>query len=224
MRVFLSLGGLLLMLLSAQHPVRAVAPASYTGEAPVASQSDEERDKGLQAALANVIIEITGDTAIVARSDVTTAIAKASRYVLQYQYRRGDTDDPTTTQLTLVAQFDRSAVNAMLASLGIGMEGSEAVPIDAVPTEASIWIGGIESADDYARALGYLGKLDLVRDVEPLRARADGMLVHLSLATDLSHFLAAVNAEGTLGVINGSPPVDGVDAGPVDATLALLPP
>ncbi|MGA9421558.1 MAG: DUF2066 domain-containing protein [Rhodanobacteraceae bacterium] len=219
MRTFLPFGGLLLMLLSAQQPVRAVAPASYTGEAPVASQSDEDRDQGLQAALANVIIEITGDTAIVARSDVTRAIARAPRYVLQYQYRRGNTDDPAAMPLTLVAQFDRIAVNAMLASLGIAVAGNEAVPIDAVPTEASIWIGGIQSADDYARALGYLAKLELVRHVQPVRTRADGMLVHLSLATDLSHFLAAVNSDGTLGVISGSPPIDAVDA-----TLVLLPP
>ena len=55
-----------------------------------------------------------------------------------------------------------------------------------------------QSRDDYARVIGYLGKSNLVRGVQPMQARGDGMLLKLSLATDLAHFLDAVGMERTL--------------------------
>jgi len=68
------------------------------------------------------------------------------------------------------------------------------------------------------RVIGYLAKSNLVKSTQPRQARGDGMLVRLSLATDLKHFLDAVSMERQLSVVNGSPPVDGIDA-----TLALGP-
>ncbi|MGA9341985.1 MAG: DUF2066 domain-containing protein [Rhodanobacteraceae bacterium] len=216
-RNLLPLGVLLILLAAALPPARALAPASYTGEAPAASQSEADRDAALKAALAGVVEKIAGDAGIVSRPDVARAIEQAPRYVLQYQYRRDTATDVTAPGLILVAQFDQSAVDSMLASLGIG-EGRAPVPMLATPIDASLWIGGIESADDYARAVGYLDKLEFVRSANPMRVRGDGMLVHVTLTTDLSSFLAALNSDGTLGVVNGSPPLDGVDA-----TLALVP-
>jgi len=193
------------------------APSGYTGEAPVASQSDEDRVEALKAALASVIVERSGDSALPARPDVAKALAQAERYVLQYQYKRGAGDDGGT-RLTLVAQFDSVAVDRLLqrSGAGSGAESERAAAPDA-PAEATVWIGGIRTADDYARTIGYLGRSNFVRSAQPLRARADGMLVKLSLATDLAHFLDAVAMERTLGV-DASAKTDGADA-----VLALLP-
>jgi len=194
------------------------APSTYTGEAPVNSQADAERTEALKTALANVVISVTGDPGVLARSDVASAVGKAERYVLQYRYRRNASDSPDGAKLVLVAEFDSTAVDQMLGRLGLGAPGMVESEVPAVPTDATVWVGGIHSADEYARVLGYLGKSNLVRSVQPTQARGDGMLIRLSLATDLARFLDAVGFERILSVVNASPPVEGVDA-----TLALVP-
>lgn len=209
LRVF----ALVLLLLLAPLAGQA-APSGYTGEAPVASQSDEDRVEALKAALASVVVERSGDSALPARPDVAKALAQAERYVLQYQYKRGSADDGSA-RLILVAQFDSVAVDRLLQRSGAG--GAETAAAPEAPAEATVWIGGIRNADDYARMIGYLGRSNFVRSAQPLRARADGMLVKLSLATDLAHFLDAVAMERTLGV-DASAKTDGADA-----VLALLP-
>ena len=74
-----------------------------------------------------------------------------------------------------------------------------------------------ELANDYARVIGYLGRNNFVRSAQPVAARDDGILVKLSLATDLAKFLEAIGMERTLGIVAASK-ADGIDA-----TLALSP-
>jgi hypothetical protein len=209
----------LAILIFALAPLAAfAAPPTYTGETPVASQSDDERAEALKTALANVVIEQTGDSGALSRSDVASAVAKADRYVLQFRYKPNPNGaDGAGPRWILVAEFDSTAVDEMLQRLGFGTAGGTA-PVEATPSEATVWIGGIRSAEDYARVIAYLGKSNLVRSSQPVQARGEGMLVKLSLATDLKHFLDAVGLERTLSVVSGSPPIDGVDA-----TLALGP-
>ena len=204
------------LLASVALPVRA-GPATYTGEAPVNTQSDEERAEALKTALANVVIAETGDSGVLARSDVAAAVGKAERYVLQFRYKRGAADG-AGPPLILVAEFDSTAVDDMLRRLGLGNDAIGTAPLDATPSEATVWISGIRSAEQYAQVMAYLGKSNLVRGAQPSEVRGDGMLVRLSLATDLRHFIDAVGIERTLAVVNAAPPVDGVDA-----TLALGP-
>ena len=195
------------------------APPTYTGEAPVDSQSDDDRVEALKIALANVIIDQTGDAGVLSRSDVAAQLARADRYMLQFKYRQNPgAADTGAPKLTLSVEFDATAVDKMLQALGLASAGVAGAPIDATPAEVTVWIGGIRSADDYVRVIGYLAKSNLVKSTQPRQARGDGMLVRLSLATDLKHFLDAVSMERQLSVVNGSPPVDGIDA-----TLALGP-
>ena len=182
------------------------APSSYSGSAPVNSQSDDERVAALRTALANVVIEQVGDSAVMARPDVAKAVEKAERYVLQYSYRRNTSGDAA---MTLVAQFDATAVDQMLQRLGLGALAN--VPLaPETPTEATLWIGDIRNADDYARVIGYLGKSNFVKAAQPMQATADGILVRVSLSTDLAHFLDAVAMERTLAA--SSTRADGADA------------
>lgn len=204
--------GLALLLFSS---MAQAAPGTYVGEAPVDSQSDDDRAEALKVALANVIVAQTGDSALPARADVAKALGNAERYVLQYQYRRNSGDD--AARMTLVAQFDSAAVDKLLQRFGVGAAADAAAQAEA-PSEATVWIGGIRNADDYSRVMAYLGKSNFVRGAQPLQARGDGMLVKLSLATDLAHFLEAVRMERTLGVADAATQGEGVDA-----TLALLP-
>lgn len=200
-------------------PMLRAAPPTYTGEAPVDSQSDDDRLEALKIALANVIIDQTGDAGVLSRSDVAAQLAKADRYMLQFKYRQNPgAADTGAPKMTLIVEFDATAVDRMLQGLGLASAGVAGAPIDATPADVTVWIGGIRSADDYARVIGYLAKSNLVKSTQPRQARGDGMLVRLSLATDLKHFLDAVSMERQLSVVNGAPPVDGIDA-----TLALGP-
>jgi len=202
----------------ASPPLRA-APPTYTAEAPVDSQSDDARLEALKIALANVIIDQTGDAGVLSRSDVAAQLAKADRYMLQFKYRQNaGAADTGAPRLTLIAEVDAAAVDKMLQSLNLQSAGVAGAPIDATPTDVSVWICGVRSADDYARVIGYFARSNLVKSTQPKQARGEGMLVKLSLATDLKHFLDAVTIERQLSVVNGSPPVDGIDA-----TLALGP-
>lgn len=209
-----SVFGLVLALLASL--TWATAPATYTGSAPVNSQSDDDRAGALQTALANVVIAQTGDSGVMARPDVAKAVGQAERYVLQYQYKPNSGADDTA-KMTLVAQFDSVAVDKMLSRLDLGGKDDQAA-LSETPSEATVWIGGIRDANDYARVIGYLTRNNFVRSAQPMRAHADGALVKLSLATDLVHFLGAVGMERTLGVDTAAPHVDGVDA-----TLVLAP-
>ena len=139
--------------------------------------------------------------------------------MLQFRYKQNPgAADTGAPKLTLVAEFDAAAVDKMLQGLDLQSAGLGGAPIDATPTDVMVWVGGIRSADDYARVIGYFAKSNLVKATQPKQARGDGMLVKLSLATDLKHFLDAVAIERQLSVVNGAPPVDGIDA-----TLALGP-
>lgn len=182
------------------------APMTYTGTAPVNSQSDDERAGALRTALASVVIEQTADSAVMARADVAKAVEKAERYVLQYSYRRNAVGDAS---LTLEAQFDADAVDRMLQSLGLGRLAGLAPAQDA-PSEATVWIGDIRDADDYGRVIGYLGRNNFVKGVQLLQATADGILVRLSLSTDLAHFVDIAGMERALAAT--STRVDGADA------------
>ena len=199
----------------------AAAPATYSGEAPVTSQSEAERAGALKSALAEVVIRLSNDPGILARGDVARAVADADKYVLQYRYRRDNGIDEAsgaaTTRLVLVAEFDSSAVDRMLAGLGLAGAGA-ATPVDSTPVERQIWISGIRSADDYARGMGYLARQSLVRQAWPLQARGDGILVRLSVAGGLDRWLETVDREGVLRVNSASPPLEGIDA-----TLMLSP-
>ena len=185
----------------------AAAPATYTGTAPVNSQSDADRAGALKTALANVVIEQTGDSGVLARPGVADAIAQAERYVLQYQYRDNPGADGAA-KMTLVAEFDSAAVDKMLQRLGLGSTDQAAAATET-PSDATVWIAGIRNADDYAHVMGYLGRNNFVHGVQVVQARDDGMLVKLSLATDLAHFIDAVGLERTLAVSGAAPLVKG---------------
>ena len=189
-------------------PLCVAAPGTYTGTAPVNSQSDTDRAAALKTALANVVIEQTGDSGVLARPAVATAICQAERYVLQYQYRNNAGAAGDAAKLTLIAEFDSAAVDKMLLRLGLGSADQVAAAAET-PSDASVWIGGIRNAADYARVMGYLGRNNFVHSAQPLQVQGDGMLIKLSLATDLAHFIDAVGMERTLAVSGAASPVEG---------------
>ncbi|MBS0569340.1 MAG: DUF2066 domain-containing protein [Proteobacteria bacterium] len=196
----------------------AHAQSLYTGQVPVNSQSDAERGEALKSALAQVVVKLTGgDNAVLARPNVADAIANAANYVQQYQYAQevATVDGKPQVRLSLVAQFDRMAVDKLVVDLGLGQAGASPQVAQAVAdTRAQTFhvrIGGLTSAIDYARAVGALARNELVRSAQAERARGDGVEVRLDITGPLPRLLDSL-AASPLQIDNAKPPVEGIDA------------
>lgn len=196
----------LLLLLVLDGGSLAHAASTYTGDAPVQNQGEEERAKGLQAALAQVVVQLTGDANAPAQSEVSRAIARTSQRPLQFQYR---TDSTGATRL--VAQFDADTVNNLLRENGLTPPDGGGATLGWTPSSATIRVEGIRSASDYAQLIRFLSTLDLVRSVAPEQAQGEAVRLHLDLAADLPRFLDAIGSSSLLRVVNPKPG-DGVDA------------
>jgi len=193
----------------------ARAGALYTAQVPVNSQADEERGSALRNALAQVIVKVSGDAAIVAKPDVAKAIASADKYVQQYQYSQEVVTENGQPQvhLNLVAQFDRDAVDRVIADAsGVTRQtGAETPPAEAQSGTYRVWVSGIESAEDYARLIGSLRHNELLRGLQVEQARGDGVQLRLDAASSLPRLLESL-ASGPVHVLNAKPPVEGIDA------------
>ncbi|HSX60461.1 MAG TPA: DUF2066 domain-containing protein [Tahibacter sp.] len=104
-------------------PARAQSASAslYAGEVPVADQSDEQRAIALKSALAQVVVKLTGDRNAVNGEAVAKLIESADRYVQQYTYRQdvANVDGQPVLRLSLVASFDRGALDRVLRDRGL---------------------------------------------------------------------------------------------------------
>jgi hypothetical protein len=198
----------------------AAADSVYTGQVPVASQSEADTAAGLSAALAQVLAKLSGDNAVLSRPGVAKAVAQPNRYVQQYQFAQGVSNDNGQAQarMTLIAQFDHVAIDRLLADLGLARTsagadtGTAPAPVlDTRPQIFRVWISGVNTATDYARAVGTLARNDLVRSVQTEAARNDGVQLRVEVNGPLQRLLDSLNA-GPVRVLNAAPPVEGVDA------------
>lgn len=202
-------------------PLTVHAADLYSAQVPVTSQSDVERAGALKSALSQVVVGLTGgDNAVLARPEVAKALGDAVEYVQQYQYNREVVTDAGQPQvrLTLIAQFDRNAVDKLLADLGLapgaGAGAQTQTPqaaVDVKPQVYRVWISGVNSAIDYANAVGGLSRNSLVRSVMAERARGDGIELQIEITGPLQRLLDSLPGTG-LRVLNANPPLEGVDA------------
>jgi hypothetical protein len=192
----------------------AAAPAFgaglYSGEAPVNSQSEGERAEALKTALAQVIVKVSGDNAILARPEIAKAVAGAERYVQQYQYAQNVVADGGQPQarLTLIAQFNRDAVDQLIGGAG---KGDATAAADTKPQSYRVWVSGVTSADAYARLIGTLGHNELVRGVQAEQAKNDGVELKIDAVGPLQRVLDSLG-NGPIRVANAKPPIAGIDA------------
>jgi len=197
----------------------AIADNLYTGQVPVASQSEADTAAALSSALGQVLVKLTGDKNVLKSPGVAKAVAQPNRYVQQYRYAQDVASDSGQPQvrLSLVAQFDHAAIDRLLADLGLarGAGSADTGPAPAVVDNGQqtfrVWISGVNSANDYARAVGALMHTDSVRSVQVEQARNDGVQVRVETDGPLQHVLDSLG-NGPLRVLNAAPPVEGVDA------------
>jgi hypothetical protein len=89
----------------------------YEGEAPVDSQSAEHRAAALPRALAQVLVKVSGDPGIASSA---VGLSEAASLMQRYRYRQDTVmqNGVPTLKTVLIAQFDRSAVDAMVGRSG----------------------------------------------------------------------------------------------------------
>ena len=161
---------------------------------------------------------MTGDAAVLTRPGVAKVVAQPNRYVQQYRFAREvATDGGQSGAPDLVAQFGRAAIDRLLVDLGLNRTGTAgdteaSTPVvDMRPQTFRIWISGMSSSTDYARAIGALARNELVRKVQSEAARSDGVQVRVEINGPLQRLLDSLGS-GPLRVSNATPPVEGIDA------------
>jgi len=215
--------GIFLLIAACWAPALAAA-GLYTGAVPVNSQDETERSAALKTALSQVIVRVSGDNAALTQPGVAKAVAEAERYVQQFSYQQDVVTEGGAApqiRLTLIAQFDRDAIDRLLRKHDLAQEEAAPVAGQLPPAEPApnpnpgsyrVWIAGVRSPQDYARLIGALSGNEYVRDVQVELARGDGIQVRVATATSLSRLLDAWSAGAVIHVAKAKPPVEGLDA------------
>ena len=101
---------------------RAVAQGTYDAEVAVRNQNDAERGRALATALAQVLVNVTGDRSALSRGGVREELAKASDYVDSYDYRQDESTGAygaPSYQTKLIVHFKPDAINGLVDMLGL---------------------------------------------------------------------------------------------------------
>ena len=215
---------LLFALVIALYSLPSPAAGLYTGSAPVASQSDEDRAGALRVAFGQVIVKLTGSSAALTRPDVVRAMSRAERYMQSFGYEK---DAAQPGRLQLVVQFDRSGIDALLHDLNLDAAPADATaatapaavadgsaPAAAAATAGSyrLWITGLRSAEDYARLIGSLNGNDQVRALQVEQGHGNTVQVRIDARGSLAALLDALGAARIAHAGNTQPPLAGIDA------------
>lgn len=110
---------ILLLSLGAAPAVASQVSGLYSAEVPVAGQSAEQRTEGIIRAFAEVLVKVTGNRAVVGRTELQEPLKQAPRYVQQYRYRlipgsEGEAGAEPDPSRLLMVQFDAEAVRRLL--------------------------------------------------------------------------------------------------------------
>lgn len=92
--------------------------ALFEGEVDVRDQGEATRQAALPAALANVLVKLTGDPGIAADAGLAPRLQQAGSMLEQYRYRQEARAGSLQGQTVLIARFARAPVEALVASSG----------------------------------------------------------------------------------------------------------
>jgi hypothetical protein len=156
---------LLLALMMAASSVGAVTVEGlYDAEVEVPSQGTEHRDAGIRAAMAGVLVKLTGDRDIAERPEAQSLLGQAGRYVQQYRYRANPAAAamPPGAALLLWVAFDAAALNRFVQDSGLPVWGRSRPYV-------IVWIAIEESGQRYLADPGT--QPQIVQTVEQAAAR-----------------------------------------------------
>lgn len=148
--------GLTVLLLWGAHSVQAVeVEGLYEAEVPITTQDSAQRPDAMKAALAEVLIKVSGNRAIAEQPGVAELINNAPQYVQQFVYRNATVPAGQRAQQpparVMWVRFDRDVLNRVLRQAGIGIWG-KARPalmlwLDLVETGQHVVLGATTSPE-----------------------------------------------------------------------------
>lgn len=160
---------LLILLGVASGVVSALQMPIYEGEAVLAAGQDEQDDAALRAALAQVLVKVSGDRSAAADAGLDGVLADARRIALTVSVRA-----QADGSRVLVANFDPGAVHERLAALGRPVWHDDRPPL-------LVWLGiddghqkQIANANQVA-ALGAMTERARARGIPMLLPQMDGV-------------------------------------------------
>lgn len=96
----------------------------YEAQIPVLDQAAKTRKKGLRDALAEVLVRVSGDRAVLEQPAITSLLAQPGRYVQQFGYRPSPEDGAQVPWLLWV-RFDAAGLERTLRERGLPFWGQE---------------------------------------------------------------------------------------------------
>lgn len=152
--------------LAANHSVfAAIVEGLYEAEVPVVSQSNDEHNRAMSEALAEVIVKVSGDAKAPSLEGVAAAMQKSSQYVQQFRYGRIPSNyfgkiDSSATRLAWF-RFDENAVNRLLHDNGLPVWGRTrptTLAWIAIEQDGARFILGGDANDDLKAMLQFNAK------------------------------------------------------------------
>lgn len=102
-----------LLMMTAGLVQAAQVKGLYQASIPVADRSDAERKRAVADGFLQVLVRVSGDSAVAFQESVQTAAASAERYVVQYGYEtRSESESPAGVYLNV--QYDSNGINNLL--------------------------------------------------------------------------------------------------------------
>lgn len=174
----------------------------YSATVPVANTGDAARDAALSSALSQLLMQVAPSV----KPDAGT-LAQAPGFVRTYKYRRAATGGG----LELQVDFDPGSIQHLVKGMGgsvassgasddnggSGSDGTE----QSTSTQGgsgTLWVGGINDAQDFASLLATLRQSSKLHNVTPVGAQNDGVLLQLDYDAPLADISTDLIAGGHL--------------------------
>jgi len=115
----------LFLIFTASNASAAQVSNLHQAQVPVATQSDQDRNRVAPDALKQAIIKVVGNRQAVNSADITALLADAKRYVDRYSYQQIDQDGDSASTETLAVNFifDAKTLNNALERIGLPIWG-----------------------------------------------------------------------------------------------------
>lgn len=107
----------------------------YQAQAPIKSQSEQDRNRVAPELLKQIVIKVVGDRRAVEQADISALVTDAERYIDQFYYQYAPNTGSATgeQQLVLTLDFNAKGINTALQRIGL--------PVwDKVRPESLIWV------------------------------------------------------------------------------------
>lgn len=159
----------------------------YSASVPIAAQNPELREAALREALGIVLARVSG---MAGGSELAVLSASAPQLVQRYGYQRD-----AQGALTLLAGFDRQAVDARLRAAGLPVWGAYA----ATAERFALTITGVRDSSQYLDTLHRIEQIGGVRTVSVVAAQGDTLQLSIEADGGQARFRSAVASAGDPG-------------------------